>query len=89
MQFLCSIWKILHLTEYFYTGTARGARNNYQVCHGGDLSNMRLLNGELKSCLINDPPGSYLDDPPYHLLNDTMNQPLNGPPDFLMSTSSS
>ena len=32
MQFLCSIWKILHLTEYFYTGTAHGARNNYQVC---------------------------------------------------------
>ena len=32
MQFLCSLWKILHLTEYFYTGTAHGARNNYQVC---------------------------------------------------------
>ena len=32
MQFLCSIWKILHLTEYFYTGTAHSARNNYQVC---------------------------------------------------------
>ena len=32
MQFLCSIWKILHLTENFYTGTAHGARNNYQVC---------------------------------------------------------
>ena len=32
MQFLRSIWKILHLTEYFYTGTARGARNNYEVC---------------------------------------------------------
>ena len=32
MQFLCSIWKILHLTEYFYTGTAHGACNNYQVC---------------------------------------------------------
>ena len=31
MQFLCSIWKILHLAEYFYTGTAHGARNNYQV----------------------------------------------------------
>ena len=31
MQFLFSIWKILHLTEYFYTGTAHGARNNYQV----------------------------------------------------------
>ena len=31
MQFLCSIWKILHLTEYFYTGTAHGTRNNYQV----------------------------------------------------------
>ena len=31
IQFLCSIWKILHLTEYFYTGTAHGARNNYQV----------------------------------------------------------
>ena len=34
MQFLHSIWKILHLTEYFYTGTARGARNNYQVWTG-------------------------------------------------------
>ena len=32
MQFLRSIWKILHQTEYFYMGTARGARNNYQVC---------------------------------------------------------
>ena len=32
MQFLCSIWKILHLTEYLYTGTAHGARNKYQVC---------------------------------------------------------
>ena len=32
MQFLCAIWKILHLTEYFYTGTAHGARNNYEVC---------------------------------------------------------
>ena len=32
MQLMCSIWKILHLTEYFYTGTAHGARNNYQVC---------------------------------------------------------
>ena len=31
MQFLCPIWKFLHLTEYFYTGTACGARNNYQV----------------------------------------------------------
>ena len=29
---MCSIWKILHLREYFYTGTAHGARNNYQVC---------------------------------------------------------
>ena len=27
-----SIWKILHLTELFYTGTARGARDKYQVC---------------------------------------------------------
>ena len=26
-----SIWKILHLTELFYTGTARGARDKYQV----------------------------------------------------------
>ena len=34
MQFLCSIWKILHLTEYFYTGTVHGARNKYQVCLG-------------------------------------------------------
>ena len=32
MQFLCLIWKILHLTEYFCTDTAHGARNNYQVC---------------------------------------------------------
>ena len=32
MQFLRSIWKILHMTEYFYTGTARGARDNYEVC---------------------------------------------------------
>ena len=32
MQFLYSIWKMLHLTEYFYTGTAHGARDNYEVC---------------------------------------------------------
>ena len=31
MQFLYSIWKMLHLTEYFYTGTAHGARDNYEV----------------------------------------------------------
>ena len=31
---LHSIWKILHLTELFYTGTARGARDKYQVCEG-------------------------------------------------------
>ena len=31
MKFLCSISKILHLAEYFYTGTAHGARDNYQV----------------------------------------------------------
>ena len=31
MQFLCSIWRILHLPEYSYTGTAHGARNNDQV----------------------------------------------------------
>ena len=35
MMNLCSIWKILHLTEYFYTGTAHGARNNYQVWSEG------------------------------------------------------
>ena len=33
MQFLYSIWKMLHLTEYFYTGTAHGARDNYEVCN--------------------------------------------------------
>ena len=32
MQFLRSILKISHLTEYFYTGSVRGARNKYQVC---------------------------------------------------------
>ena len=31
MQFLRSILKISHLTEYFYTGSVRGARNKYQV----------------------------------------------------------
>ena len=25
-------WKNLHLTEIFYTGTARGARDKYKVC---------------------------------------------------------
>ena len=29
-----SIWKILHRTEFFYTGTARGARDKYEVCWG-------------------------------------------------------
>ena len=38
MQLLRSIWKILHLTDYIYTGTARGAHNNYQVWIKADLS---------------------------------------------------
>ena len=38
MQFLRSIWKILHMTEYFYTGTARGARNKYQVWVGARIN---------------------------------------------------
>ena len=38
---MCSIWKILHLTEYFYTGTAHGARNNYQVWQELALNNRR------------------------------------------------
>ena len=33
-SFLRSIQKILHLTELFYTGTARGARDKYQVWLG-------------------------------------------------------
>ena len=32
MHFFHSIWKNLHLTENFYTGTARGARDKYEVC---------------------------------------------------------
>ena len=44
MQFLCSIWNILHLTEYFYTGTAHGARNNYQVCKWYDRVELNLWN---------------------------------------------
>ena len=31
---LRSIWKILHRTEFFYTGTARGARDKYEVWMG-------------------------------------------------------
>ena len=31
-SFSRSIWKILHLTELFYTGIAHGARDKYQVC---------------------------------------------------------
>ena len=27
-----SIWKILHRTEFFYRGAARGARDKYEVC---------------------------------------------------------
>ena len=29
------IWKNLHLPKKIYTGTARGARDKYQVCSGG------------------------------------------------------
>ena len=29
--FLRSSWKMLHLTEFFYTGATRGARDKYQV----------------------------------------------------------
>ena len=43
MQFLCSIWKILHLTEYIYTGTAHGARNNYQVCRSVALDILKKV----------------------------------------------
>ena len=45
MQFLRSIWKILHLTEYFYTGTARGARNNYQVCITITITITKIISG--------------------------------------------
>ena len=31
-SYLRSIWKILHWTDFFYTGTARGARDKYEVC---------------------------------------------------------
>ena len=31
-SFSRSIWKILHLIDFFYTGTARGARDKYEVC---------------------------------------------------------
>ena len=34
MQFFHPIWKNLHLTENFYTGIARGARDKYEVCLG-------------------------------------------------------
>ena len=32
MHFFHSIWKNLHLTENFYTGTACGACDKYEVC---------------------------------------------------------
>ena len=32
MHFFHSIWKNLHLTEIFYTGTACGAGDKYEVC---------------------------------------------------------
>ena len=35
MHFFHSIWKNLHLTEIFYTGTACGACDKYEVCTGG------------------------------------------------------
>ena len=31
VNFWCSFWKNLHLTEKIYTGTARGARDKYEV----------------------------------------------------------
>ena len=33
---LRSIWKNLHQTEFFYTGTAPGARDKYEVCDEDD-----------------------------------------------------
>ena len=32
VSFSRSVWKKLHRAEKIYTGSARGARNNYQVC---------------------------------------------------------
>ena len=32
VNFFCSFWKKLHRTEKIYTGTARGARDKYEVC---------------------------------------------------------
>ena len=43
MQFLYSIWKIFHPSEYFYMGTAHGARNNYQVCSAASPTNCFTL----------------------------------------------
>ena len=36
MQFFHSIWKNLHLTENFYTGTACGAGDKYEVWGGSE-----------------------------------------------------
>ena len=55
MQILCSILKILHLTKYSYTGTAHGARNNYQVCIYLKMLTMLSLichNSNLKGLLM-------------------------------------
>ena len=48
MQFLRSILKISHLTEYFYTGSVRGARDEYQVCTLGDSANTSGDSGAAK-----------------------------------------
>ena len=46
MQLLHSILKVLHLREYFYTGTAHGARNKYQVCADLKMYIFRSLPGK-------------------------------------------
>ena len=36
------IWKMLHLIDIFYTGTARGARDKYEVCTLQSLQGSKL-----------------------------------------------
>ena len=40
---ICYVDKFLHMTKNFSTGTARGARDKYEVCAGAAVTNIQVL----------------------------------------------
>ena len=44
---LCLIWKNLHRAEKIYTGSARGARDKYEVWRVCDVINEITMSGQI------------------------------------------